>query len=330
MIDLTRHLFTSAIRAQFLGAQEAGAIEYEGFCSHVFEVGSGKRRDILKISHSSRVSFPELATELSFTNHLALRGVPICAPVTLPEEILRVADGAGGEFFGYRYEKVPGESFREAEKTDASLRAAGRALAELHVASTSFSQSKATRLDFLSREFVNYRKYVRAEEAGVLSRFDEIKARLQSLPRGKDTFGLCHGDAHDGNFLLAPANEIHLIDFDDVEFGFFVNDFAVLLDSCVDGDGKATPAFAVHAFSELYRGYRGVREFSAAELSWIPLFVKFRWVMQHTLHAFLLGDRAPTEKQARSRDRRIALIESDFADFDFLLRLDFAQIADSL
>lgn len=327
MIDLTKHLFTAEIKRRFLGEEEEAAVPFDGFCSHVFELGPAHTREILKISHSSRVSLAELGTELSFTRHLAEAGVSICAPLTSPETIIRVSDGAGGEFYGYRYRKVAGEDFGEAEKTEANLREAGRILASFHRAAVSFQSETAVRADFLSREFVNYKKYVPEEESGVHARFDGLVGALKKLPKSKSSYGLCHGDSHDGNFLLSKEGGLHLIDFDDVELGFFVNDLAILVDACLDLKGDVA-AQGERVFSQVYRGYKEVRELSAEELSWIPLFVRHRWLMQHTLSALLEAASEPlAEKQLASKARRIAMIEADFPIYESFFRLDFPALA---
>jgi len=328
MIDLTKHLFTPQIRKKFLGDHDSTAIEYDGFCSHVFETGEMEAREILKISHSSRLSLAELGTELMFTRHLAEAGVPICAPLSTERTIVRVPDASGGEFFGYRYKKISGHDFGEVEKNEQNLRAAGRVLANLHKSSIFFPGASVVRADFLNRDFVNYKKYVPTSEIGVHAKFDHLTGVLKDLPREKSNYGLCHGDAHDGNFLISEDNSVHLIDFDDVEFGFYASDFSVLIDSCIGGQGRETAEHAEFVFSSVYGGYKEVRDFSAEELSWIPLFVRYRWLMQHTLTALLLRGREQlTEKQLFWREKRIALIESDFSFYDFFLKLDFPSLA---
>ncbi len=51
---------------------------------------------------------------------------------------------------------------------------------------------------------------------------------VSSLTKDKDTYGLIHGDISNGNYLN-DGEKAHIIDFDEVEYNWFVSDIATPL-----------------------------------------------------------------------------------------------------
>lgn len=70
-------------------------------------------------------------------------------------------------------------------------------------------------------------KYLRPDDV-MISILKERLAKLTSLPKSKDTYGLTHTDFHQSNFYLHNG-DIYLFDFDDCGYTYFVNDIGITL-----------------------------------------------------------------------------------------------------
>jgi Ser/Thr protein kinase RdoA (MazF antagonist) len=66
------------------------------------------------------------------------------------------------------------------------------------------------------------------DQPGILQRAGELINRLQALPTASHCYGLIHGDLHEGNLHLHKGR-ITLYDFDDLHYGFFASDIAVVI-----------------------------------------------------------------------------------------------------
>lgn len=122
---------------------------------------------------------------------------------------------------------------------------------------------------------------VTPEVEAVLARVeDTVKARLTAFGQGPERYGLIHADMRLANLLIGERGT-RLIDFDDCGMGWFLYDFATGI-SFMEDHPK------VPALREAWvRGYRKVRDLSAAEEAEIDSFVMLRrlallaWIGSH-------------------------------------------------
>jgi Ser/Thr protein kinase RdoA (MazF antagonist) len=101
-------------------------------------------------------------------------------------------------------------------------------------------------------------KWLPDSETGLKERFYEVCERLKGLRKGRDHYGLIHSDLHHRNFLV-DQGEITVIDFDDMEYHWFVNDIAKTLYNemftfSVKPEERHT--FAKYFLEYFIRGYR--------------------------------------------------------------------------
>jgi Ser/Thr protein kinase RdoA (MazF antagonist) len=122
---------------------------------------------------------------------------------------------------------------------------------------------------------------VGAAELGLLTRLDHVLAsRLLAFGTGQDRFGLVHADLRLAN-LLVGTDSVHVIDFDDCGFGWFLYDLGSSL-SFIEDDPRVPEL--VDAWVE---GYRRVRPLTAPEVAELPTFVMLRrlllvaWIGSH-------------------------------------------------
>lgn len=109
---------------------------------------------------------------------------------------------------------------------------------------------------------------------------ERLLAALAAYGTSPDRFGLIHADMRLAN-LLVDGEHLHLLDFDDCGFGWFIYDLAAAL-SFIETD-PAVPALQT-AWLE---GYRAVRNLSDEDMAMIPAMVLLRrmvllaWIGSH-------------------------------------------------
>lgn len=122
-------------------------------------------------------------------------------------------------------------------------------------------------------------------EREILTRLDsEIFRRLNEYGAEKDRFGLAHNDLRLANLLVA-GEHIHVIDFDDCGYAWYMYDFATAV-SFLEQDPRVA-----EWMSAWLDGYTTHRSLSKADLDIIPTLIMFRrlllvgWVGSHHEYA---------------------------------------------
>ena len=122
---------------------------------------------------------------------------------------------------------------------------------------------------------------VTPEVAGVLEKVEQmVRDRLVAFGKAPARFNLIHADMRLAN-LLIDGKGTRLIDFDDCGWGWFLYDFAAAI-SFIEDDPRIPALKAAWV-----RGYRSVRDLSAAEEVEIDTFVMLRrmallaWIGSH-------------------------------------------------
>lgn len=122
-------------------------------------------------------------------------------------------------------------------------------------------------------------------ERAILTRLDsEILRRLTEYGVEKDRFGLAHNDLRLANLLVA-GDHIHVIDFDDCGFAWYMYDFATAV-SFIELDPRVG-----EWMSAWLDGYTAHRSLSKSDIDMLPTLMMFRrlllvgWVGSHHEYA---------------------------------------------
>ena len=122
---------------------------------------------------------------------------------------------------------------------------------------------------------------VTPEVAGVLEEVERtVRTRLAAFGKAPERFNLIHADMRLANLLIDDRGT-RLIDFDDCGWGWFLYDFAAAI-SFIEDDPRIPALKAAWV-----KGYRSVRDLSAAEEVEIDTFVMLRrmallaWIGSH-------------------------------------------------
>ena len=103
----------------------------------------------------------------------------------------------------------------------------------------------------------------------------ELIAKLLSLPRNRDTFGLIHNDLHQNNFLVRD-NKIYVFDFDDSLYGYFALDIGIALHHALHNAVENSQPDAERIVSQFMRGYKKANKLDEQALKSILSFMQYR------------------------------------------------------
>lgn len=240
----------------------------EGVSNSNFLVETETARYILTL-YERRIDLGDLPWFLAYMEHLADGGQPVPRPIRDRQgEALQQLEGKAACLIQY----LPGVSV--SQPTASQARAAGVALAEMHLGSAGFEAERPNTLSLAYWREAAEELGERLDEiepglaATVAERIEAVSANWPSgLPRGT-----IHADLFPDNVLMLGDRVTGLIDFYFACTDYFAYDLAVLHAAwCFPADGAAP----LPAHSEaLMEGYQSVRRLSAAELAAFPVLAQ--------------------------------------------------------
>lgn len=250
----------------------------------VHDPASG-RRMILRVHRPDYHTPAEIASELAWIGALRESGVA-STPAPIPgkdgELLYRLHDGVDTRYVA-AFEFVEGRAPAAEDDLVAWFHRLGAISARLHIQSRSWRQPPGftrKRWDF----------HTMIGDAPFWGRWDQglgldpagsallgravaaIGRHLERFGAGAERFGLVHADLRLAN-LLVDGDHLHLIDFDDCGFSWFMYDFAAAV-SFFEQE-PIIPAL-MDAWVE---GYRTVLPLAAEDAAMLPVFVMLRRIM---------------------------------------------------
>jgi homoserine kinase type II len=257
----------------FLSAYETGALVSakgiaEGVSNSNFLVETTSARYILTL-YERRIDLSDLPWFVALMEHLADAGLPVPRPIRdRAGQALQTVAGKAACLIQY----LPGVSV--SQPTAAQARAAGEALARLHLAGASFTAERPNGLG---------RAHWQASAQELGSRLDEMEPHLAAtvadrlaaieagwpagLPRGT-----IHADLFPDNVLMLGSTVTGLIDFYFACTDILAYDLAVLHAAwAFPKDGTAPLPAHDRA---IFEGYTSVRPLSGAEQAAFPLLAQ--------------------------------------------------------
>ncbi len=301
------------------------------FENFVFECELDGQPRILRLTDSEHRTPEAIHGELEWIAHLADNGVSVSRAVqsksgglveTIPLDLGNRNEGIC--FSAAMFEKAPGKHAGPEDWNERLFEQWGEMTARMHRLAKSFQPSRPEykRRHWRDDEDLDIAAILPAGHELVIARFEELIARLLSLPTDPDSFGLIHVDFHQGNFFVHEGR-ITLFDFDDCHYDWFANDIAIPLfyASRSPMSGADTPAFARKFLGSFLLGYRKVRDLPEFWLNTLHDFMKLREML---LYSIVLVEEAATgsewsRRYLHGRKERIEqsqpVIDIDFSEF---------------
>jgi Ser/Thr protein kinase RdoA (MazF antagonist) len=251
----------------------------DGFESFIYEFDKDGDAFILRVGHSLRRSTDLVHGEVDWINYLAAGGAGVSRAVESKHGRLveAIDDRQGGHFLATAFVKAPGRPPGPEVWTEPFIENYGRLLGRLHKLARSYQPAeRAWRRPHWDDPIMLFaERWLPDSDGAILERYRELLTVLNALPKGPDSYGLIHQDAHAGNLFVDDAGRITLFDFDDCCYSWFANDIAIVLFYAVTNRPDAAE-FAGRFLPPFQRGYSQENHLDAAWLPAIPHFLKLR------------------------------------------------------
>ena len=313
--EALRRLDQQALAARF-GRRSVALIG--GFENVVFDLGAGHVLRLTYVIHRSREA---VAGELEWLFWLASLGVGVARPVSGIHQV----DG----FAAVVFDRAPGGTIEAHHWGAALFRRWGQLVGALHSASVGFVP-RHPRWHWQDDPNYAFGKRIPASQAAAGAAAAAVLDDLAAMPQAAGAYGLVHGDAHPGNFHIAPGGGLMLFDFDDCHYGWLACDVASVLLSVtmqpwVVGSQRDREDEVRRFLPAFVAGYQECRSF-APLLAALPCCLKLRELSQYAI----IVDQIDADTQAsdpfvsRFMEGRRARIEERqpflAIDFEALLR----------
>jgi Ser/Thr protein kinase RdoA (MazF antagonist) len=265
----------------------------------IFDAITSTGTCILKVTHPSHRSYEQLEAELEWLSYLVGKGVR--APRihrSINSRFIERVPAPDGYFSVICYEKLAGETIADALLTEALFRPWGTLIGKLHRLSFGYLP-KTQRYAWYESDFLNVERYIPIDH-DIRTNAQQIIRAVQDLPLSQFQYGLIHADVYQENMFLADG-ELFLFDFDNCEYGHYISDIAIALYAALwRVPSEANRAeFAERFLRSLLVGYREEHQLSRTEIQALPLFLRLREVLIHTVAKKMLDLNNLTPIQAR-------------------------------
>ena len=196
--------------------------------SFVYSYSSRNKEFVLKITHSFHRSFEQIMAEVDWLQYLDAHGVKVSlATLSINGQYVEKIDCGDSYFSAVSYEKAKGKIVKQHSHDSNLLQNWGRTMGRIHNVSKDYHCTSLTikRPEWNENKYLDISKWLPSDFTSIIQAFNNIYEKLRILPKGINDYGLIHSDLHHQNFLL-DNNQITVIDFDDSEYSWFINDIA--------------------------------------------------------------------------------------------------------
>jgi Ser/Thr protein kinase RdoA (MazF antagonist) len=265
---------------QHFGIAEGQISLLDGFESFIYEFQRDGGAYILRIGHSRRRTVELIQGEVDWINFLAAGGAGVARAVVSSSGALveAIPDSSGDHFLATAFCKAPGRPVWQGPGwTPALYEGYGQLVGRIHALSRRYTPADPAwkRPEWDAPGNLELDRWLPPEDRIVRQKFGQIKAALDALPRGPESYGLIHQDAHAGNFFVTDEGQFTLFDFDDCVYGWYIYDVAMVVFYMIVL--AADPLALTRAFMPAFwRGYTREYALDPRWLAQIPLFLKLR------------------------------------------------------
>ncbi|WP_256438021.1 phosphotransferase enzyme family protein [Pontibacillus sp. ALD_SL1] len=173
-------------------------------------------------------------------------------------------------------------------------------------------------------DLLNFSKYLDEEKDGaIILEGEKVVRELKRLPETEESFGLIHSDIHPGNFFYHEGH-IHIFDFDDSTYHFYVSDVAIPVYYPVwwKHRGESLAVRSKYGEKVLYHFLVGYLQENRLDLEWIkriPHFLKLRDIELYTVFQKKWDPRNRSEQEQELVDgiRKRIVHDESVVDLDY-------------
>jgi Ser/Thr protein kinase RdoA (MazF antagonist) len=199
----------------------------------VFEMRKNGSREILRLSLAENRTESQILSECEWIKQLANFGCNVCRPVEYKDVIVNRVVLEGNEYLATFWEFANGNRIEHAHLSPRLYKNIGKAMGRFHKATIKLNTQKYDRSIWSESDFYNNQmnQYLSHEDSTIKSIAHELITKMSLHRITSENYGLIHADFHFGNFYV-NKNDLSIFDFDNCEYGYFVNDIATALHDC--------------------------------------------------------------------------------------------------
>jgi Ser/Thr protein kinase RdoA (MazF antagonist) len=280
----TNHLISQAAELYSFDATTIRLINSDKYSPNdIYSFKKNGAEYILRIATHNKNHVFETTAEMEWLDFLHKRNIPVSLPLPMNDGNLVASLKSGEKFHAVcAFEKAKGNHCdRDDPNTwnNAVITDWGYVLGSMHRETKDFrvSDEKYTRPIFDGGD-IDGSDALEISWAKVPDIYEYAKnlvAKLLSLPKTRDTFGLIHNDLHQNNFFV-KNNKVHAFDFDDSIYGYFALDIGVALHHALHNAVGNLQSDAERIIAQFMLGYKRANKLDAQSLKSILLFMHYR------------------------------------------------------
>jgi Ser/Thr protein kinase RdoA (MazF antagonist) len=242
--------------------------DLNGFHNQVFLCQHDQQLVTVRITPVNvRRTFNQLNAEIQFLD-MCQSGLNTIEPYTIKGSSIHQIEGYFYVFFKY----IEGDMWYECEHDDETYFMAGKNLGYLHQVSQKVP--KLNRASYVEHPDV---ELARALDDVCVNALEDVLDKMNKWDKGGQDYGIIHGDYLFSNMVYSET-VLSVIDFDDIEYNFYLYDIAVYLFYYLLGGnpGHIDIEPNIELFKAFMKGYRSVQKTVHLEFSHLQTLFKLR------------------------------------------------------
>jgi len=270
---------------QSLGIEEIQ--ELSGFHNEIYKGIKKKKKIIIRVS--DRRSFAEIMSEVHLLEDLS-RVINVHEPRQVNHHYVIIKDQYRLSFYSY----LEAKDWRHTQLTAQIHFHAGLVLGKIHLHTMG-------KKDYLRNRYDQHPdlKLVDHLNQSIQDACKETLTKIKHIDKTNQSFGLIHGDYLYSN-LLYQNQEVIVIDFDDIEYNYYIYDVAVYMFYLLLGGNPSQMDIEpnIEVFKNFMQGYRSVNKETILPFDQIQTFFRLRQIKLYaTIKQMDKSKQGPWQKQ---------------------------------
>jgi Ser/Thr protein kinase RdoA (MazF antagonist) len=260
---------------------EGEPIFHRRVANFVFFARLEGRAVVLRLTEPIHRSREEIESELSWMSYLYSQKIQVVKPVVALDKsfVSVVKDSNQKEYYAAVFEKAPGAFLKDDEISNELIRNWGRFVGRMNYITKGYRPTAGIllRQDWDNDESLAMarRSFDKSDKLAYL-RMHELLEWMASLEKNPDSYGLIHGDLHQGNFFVNQGR-ITAFDFDDSCYHWFAYDIVPPINSIYKNQDEGN--FTIpkeEALDTFLEGYLSENKLDSIWIERVTFFDKFR------------------------------------------------------
>jgi Ser/Thr protein kinase RdoA (MazF antagonist) len=301
----------------------SGSIKPLEGSKEIFSCNAGETERMLRISNYKR--FDEQISEAEWINHIFNNGILVAQVLkSKNENLCEKIIYNGISHVAMLFTKAKGTKLKSAEWDSDLLVKIGQIIGKMHNLAEIYKPENnyCYIKDWYEQKEYKYNDLIPGEYKSIHAKCRTVYEYISSLPRSPETYGIIHSDVGKDNIFI-DNSDITLIDFQDCEKHYYINDIAVFIYFAVENAmvGTDKKEYADRIIKTLLKGYRYQRDIDNFWLSQIAWFLKLRQILSLNIcYCYQNIDKLDEKQEAQ-----INSYKNDIENDVPFLELDFAQ-----